>query len=110
MLTVNAWTWLLQRVSAVLLLFLVGFHIWRLHMSKIITLNLVISRSELLIFIMLDLLLLAVGMFHGMNGLYAVLVDFGLKKNVATITIISLCTVSIVSLGVGGYALLQLIS
>ncbi|MFC2041295.1 hypothetical protein ACFLTY_03100 [Chloroflexota bacterium] len=106
----NAWAWLLQRVSAVLLFLLVGFHIWRLHIDKILTLNLVTSRVELLIFIMLDLLLLAVGMFHGMNGLYAVLVDFGLEKNVVTITVISLCTVSIVLLGIGTYALLQLIS
>ena len=106
----NAWIWLLQRISAVLLLFLVGFHIWRLHIDKIIMLNLVTSRFELLLFVVLDFLLLAFGIFHGMNGLYAVLADFGLKKNVATIIIISMCTVSIVLLGVGMYALLRLTS
>jgi succinate dehydrogenase/fumarate reductase cytochrome b subunit len=78
-------------------------------MNKIITLNLVASSSELLIFIVLDLLLLTVGIFHGLNGLYAVLVDCGLNKNAATFTVISLCTLSVVLLGVGSYALLQLI-
>ena len=106
----NAWAWLLQRVSAVLLLFLVGFHIWRLHINKIIALDFGISRFELLIFVTLDILLLAIGIFHGTNGLYAVLVDFGLKKKAATITIVSLCTVAIVLLGIGVYALLQLVS
>lgn len=104
----NAWTWLLQRISAVLLLFLAGFHIWRLHIDKIIALNLATSRFELLIFVVLDSLLLVFGILHGMNGLYAVLVDFGLKKNVATITVISMCTAGIVLLGVGIYALLLL--
>lgn len=106
----NAWTWLLQRVSAILLLFLVGFHIWRLHMAKIITLDVMIPRAEVLIFIVLDLLLLIVGIFHGLNGLYSVLVDLGLKEKAAVSTIISLGMVGIGCLGVGGYALFQFIS
>ncbi len=105
----NAWAWLLQRVSAVLLVFLAGFHLWRLHMAKIITLSILTSRSELLLFVVIDLLLLAFGLFHGLNGLYAVLVDLGLKRKPATSTVISLCIVGAVSLGLGGYALLQLI-
>jgi len=106
----NAWTWLLQRVSAILLLSLVGFHIWRLHMAKIITLDVMIPRAEVLIFIVLDLLLLIVGIFHGLNGLYSVLVDLGLKEKAAVSTIISLGMVGIVCLGVGGYALFRFIS
>lgn len=106
----NAWTWLLQRVSAILLLFLVGVHIWRLHMAKIVTLDVVIPRSEVLIFIVLDLLLLIIGIFHGLNGLYAVLVDFGLKGKTAVATIISLGMVGIGCLGVGSYALVQFIA
>ncbi len=99
----------MQRVSAILLVFLAGFHLWRLHMAKIITLSILTSRWELLLFVVLDLLLLAVGLFHGLNGLYAVLVDLGLKKKSATTAAISLCIVGIVSLGLGGYALLQLV-
>lgn len=106
----NAWTWLLQRVSGILLLFLVGFHIWRLYMAKIVTLDVMIPRAEVLIFIVLDLLLLIVGMFHGLNGLYSVLVDLGLKGKAAVATIISLGMVGIGCLGVGGYALFQFIS
>lgn len=106
----NAWTWLLQRVSAILLLFLVGFHIWRLHMAKIITLDVMIPRAEVLIFIVLDLLLLIVGIFHGLNGLYSVLVDLGLKGKAAVSIIISLGMVGIGCLGVGTYALFQFIS
>lgn len=105
----NAWTWLLQRVSAILLLSLVGFHIWRVHMAKIITLDVMIPRAEVLIFIVLDLLLLIVGIFHGLNGLYSVLVDLGLKEKAAVSTIISLGMVGIGCLGVGGYALFRFI-
>lgn len=79
-------------------------------MAKIVTLDVMIPRSEVLIFIVLDLLLLTVGMFHGLNGLYSVLVDFGLKGKAAVATIISLGMVGIGCLGVGGYALFQFIS
>ncbi|MFQ6122285.1 MAG: hypothetical protein ACE5LA_04415 [Dehalococcoidales bacterium] len=106
----NAWTWLLQRVSAIFLLSLVGVHIWRVHVARITTLDVVILRSELLIFVVLDLLLLVVGIFHGLNGLYSVLVDLGLKDKAAVATIISLGMAGTGCLGVGGYALFRFIS
>ncbi len=79
-------------------------------MAKIITLDVMIPRAEVLIFIVLDLLLLIVGIFHGLNGLYSVLVDLGLKGKAAVSIIISLGMVGIGCLGVGGYALFQFIS
>jgi len=90
--------------------FLLGVHFWRLHVARIITLDVMVPRSEVLIFIGIDFLLLIVGISHGLNGLYAVLVDFGLKKKAAVATIISLGMVGIVCLGVGGYALFQFMS
>lgn len=90
--------------------FLLGFHIWRVHVFRIISLDVVISRSELLIYIVLGLLLLIIGILHGLSGLYAVLVDFGLKGKPAVATIISLGMVGIVCLVVGGYALLRFMS
>ena len=79
-------------------------------MAKIITLDVMIPRAEVLIFIVLDLLLLIVGIFHGLNGLYSVLVDLGLKGKAAVSTIIALGMVGIGCLGVGTYALFQFIS
>ena len=106
----NAWTWLLQRVSAVLLLCLIAIHLWRLHVAKIVVLDVVESRFDLWSIILLDLSLLTVGMFHGLNGLYAVLADFGLQGKAATVTVISLCTVFAGFLAVGTYALFQFIA
>ncbi len=105
----NGWTWLLQRVSAVLLLGLVVVHLWRLHVSNV-TLDIVESRFDLLGIIVLDLMLLTVGLFHGLNGLYAILADFGLKGKAAAVTIISLFTIFLGFLAVGAYALFQFIS
>jgi succinate dehydrogenase / fumarate reductase membrane anchor subunit len=67
-----AWTWLLQRVSGVLLILLVGGHLWVEHFQQpgqLIRYQGVLARLQQGLFQVLDLGLLVVVVFHGLNGL-----------------------------------------
>jgi succinate dehydrogenase / fumarate reductase membrane anchor subunit len=61
--------WLLQRISAVLLVVLLGLHIWASNFA---------TNWAFLIRAGVDISLLAVALFHGLNGVRTILLDFGL--------------------------------
>lgn len=61
--------WLLQRVSAVLLVALLGLHIWASNFA---------ANWATLFRVAIDLSLLALALFHGLNGVRTVVLDFGL--------------------------------
>ena len=60
--------WLLQRVSGALLVGLLGLHIW---VSNFTTDWAALLRAGV------DISLLALALFHGLNGVRAVVLDFG---------------------------------
>lgn len=73
-------SWLLQRVSALGLLFLLGVHFWLLHYrtpGEVITFGSVVLRLRTLTFILVDMGLLIFGLFHALNGLNAIAQDYG---------------------------------
>jgi succinate dehydrogenase hydrophobic anchor subunit len=79
---VNAWTWLLQRVSAAIILVVLGLHIWFLHFAhggQILRFADVTVRLNSTVFLILDSALLVFGLYHALYGLYAICVDFGLR-------------------------------
>ncbi len=62
----NAWTWLLQRISAFVLLIVLGLHIWFLHFAhggEVLHYSEIIKRLGAPIFITMDILLLIFGLF-----------------------------------------------
>jgi len=63
--------WLLQRITAVLLVVLLGLHLWA---SNFTTNWAVLLRAGA------DLSLLAIGLFHGLNGVRTVVLDFGIGE------------------------------
>lgn len=72
------WPWLLQRVTAVLLLFFVLGHLWIehfLHLGARITYASVAERLLHAFYVFVDLGLLVVVVYHGLNGLGTVLFD-----------------------------------
>ena len=74
----GAWPWLLQRVSATLLLFFVLAHLWIehfMHVGARITYRTVLDRLLQGFYVFVDAGLLAVVVFHGLNGLRNVLVE-----------------------------------
>ncbi|MCS7207227.1 MAG: hypothetical protein NZ951_04730 [Dehalococcoidia bacterium] len=81
------WPWLLQRVSGVALIFLVGLHIWVTHFADIgkvvagqqeelVLFHLVRLRLQSLVFLLVDGALLGLALFHGLNGLRGVLLEW----------------------------------
>jgi succinate dehydrogenase / fumarate reductase membrane anchor subunit len=72
------WGWVLQRVSAALLLFFLLAHLWVehfMHLGQPITFQSVTTRLLHGFYLFVDGGLLAVVVFHGLNGLRNILLD-----------------------------------
>lgn len=76
----GSWPWFLQRVTAVLLVVLLAVHIAIDHFWNMSTLVLNVSNIHMrlgqLIWIGVDWSMLAVVLFHGLNGTRTVMFDF----------------------------------
>jgi succinate dehydrogenase / fumarate reductase membrane anchor subunit len=76
----GSWPWFLQRVTAVLLVVLLAVHIVIDHFWNMSTLDLKVSSIHLrlgqLIWVGVDWSMLAVVLFHGLNGTRTVMFDF----------------------------------
>ena len=81
----GTWPWYMQRLSALLLMVLLAIHIYLDHFEGVgeetsgdtlITFGDVSLRLDQLTFIVVDYLLLAMVLFHGINGARTVLLDF----------------------------------
>lgn len=73
------WTWLIQRVTAALLILFLLAHFWVTHFAipgEQITFAGVTARLRSLFFIGLDSALLATTLYHGLNGVRNVIFDF----------------------------------
>lgn len=81
------WPWLLQRLSALALIFLLGVHIWITHFADIgkvvggqqeelVLFHLVRLRLQSLLFMLVDGALLGLALFHGLNGMRSVLLEW----------------------------------
>jgi len=103
---VNAWAWLLQRISAFILLIVLGLHIWYLHFAHsgdVLHYSEIIKRLGAPIFITLDILLLIFGLYHAIYGVYAVILDFGFGFKTRVVALGLLFFAGMFSLGLGIY-------
>ena len=106
----NAMTWLLQRISAALLLVVLGIHIWALYVfntSEVISFSEARARLSSAPYVLLYVLLLFFGLFHAFNGVYTVMVDMGLKTRKTVVGL--LITLGGAILGIGLYSIVQFI-
>ncbi len=82
------WQWFLQRVSGLLLISLVGVHMWMGHFSgitdviagsqeELILYDVVKRRLAQGLFIFADFSLLALVLYHGLSGIRSVLLEWG---------------------------------
>ena len=80
--TQGVWPWILQRVTAALLLLLLGTHLAILHFVPA-NLNInfvgVVTRMQSVLYLIVDSGLLAVGLYHALNGVRNVLFDYVVK-------------------------------
>jgi succinate dehydrogenase / fumarate reductase, membrane anchor subunit len=79
----GVWAWILQRITAVLLLVLLGTHLAVLHFIPA-NLNIsflgVAARMQSVLYLIVDGGLLAVGLYHALNGVRNVLFDYVVKE------------------------------
>ncbi len=90
----SALIWLSQRVTAVLLIIFLGFHLW---LSNFTSDWAAFSRA------LVDLGLLALALFHGLNGVRTVVSDFGIGQQSRQFLSVSLVLIGIVAFVSGAY-------
>jgi len=104
---VNAWAWLLQRISAVVLLIALGLHIWFLHFAsggEVLHYSDIEKRLDTAIFISLDILLLIFGLYHALYGLYSIFLDFtsGSKERIVVLALVVMAGIGFCGFGIYG--------
>jgi succinate dehydrogenase / fumarate reductase membrane anchor subunit len=92
--------WLGQRISAVLLVLLLGLHIWAS--------NFALSWGSTLR-VGIDMSLLGLALFHGLNGVRAIVLDFGLGVQARRFLSVSLWMLGFASFLFGLYGLWPLL-
>jgi succinate dehydrogenase / fumarate reductase, membrane anchor subunit len=95
----NVWLWLFQRVSAVLLVVILGVHLWLANFGQ--------ASSSLRA--VLGVVLLGLALFHGLNGVRTVIFDFNIGVQGRKFTTMLLLLLGVVSLLFGMYGLWPLI-
>jgi succinate dehydrogenase / fumarate reductase membrane anchor subunit len=92
--------WFIQRVSAVLLIILLGFHLWASNFT---------TDWAALFKAIVDMSLLALVLFHGLNGVRSVVLDFGLGQQGRQFLSLTLIIVGIAALISGAYGIFPLL-
>jgi len=95
----NVWLWLFQRVSAVLLVVILGVHLWLANFGQ--------ASSSLRA--VLGVVLVGLALFHGLNGVRTVIFDFNIGAQGRKFTTMLLLLLGVVSLLFGMYGLWPLI-
>lgn len=75
------WPWLLQRITAVVLIYALAVHLVVTHIFNLgeLTFANVDERLESWFYLVTDFALLGASLFHGLNGLRMVLLDYGFR-------------------------------
>ncbi len=109
----GAWAWLLQRITAVLLLGLLGIHIGVLHFIRPegdITFASVHVRLATLLYMGVDYSLLGIVLYHGLNGARNVLLDFTFGQRAQTAISMVLLLIGLVAFAYGAWGLTPFIT
>ncbi|OGW50909.1 MAG: hypothetical protein A2Z50_07540 [Nitrospirae bacterium RBG_19FT_COMBO_42_15] len=78
------WSWLGQRISAIIIAVLLPIHIIAVPFSdKKISFSFVSERLSHAEWLIIDILLLTACIYHGLNGLYSITIDFNPDKRIS---------------------------
>ena len=119
-LVIGFWPWFYQRVSGLLLIFLVGTHIWMTHFSglgdvikgeqeELVLFEIVKQRLTQGLFIFVDFSLLALVLYHGLNGMRNILLEWGPAARRAKGMMVGLWVLGVATFAYGAWALLAFI-
>ncbi len=102
------WAWLFQRITAVLLIVCLAIHLAATHIANIGELDMENIGARLANhgLTAVDIILLAAGIYHALNGLRMVLMDYWFTSRARALGLtIALWVVGVVALGYGIWAL-----
>ena len=95
----NVWLWLFQRITAVLLVVVLGVHLWLANFGQ--------ATASLRA--ILGVILLGLALFHGLNGVRTVILDFNVGTHGRKFVTMILLLVGVASLLFGMHGLWPLI-
>jgi succinate dehydrogenase / fumarate reductase membrane anchor subunit len=106
---IHGWAWLFQRISAVILFIVVGFHIWFLHFANLgepLRYSDIVIRLNTPALISMDVLLLIFGLYHAVYGIYTIFLDFdsGEKERVIVFSIFVIIGLCFMGFGIFGFS------
>lgn len=96
----GGWPWVIQRLTAAIIFLFLGTHIWVLHFSEpseMITLEGVAQRLGSPLFMTIDILLLATAIYHSLNGVRSIVIDFGISPGARRALSWSLVVIGIIA-------------
>jgi succinate dehydrogenase cytochrome b556 subunit len=105
---IGIWTWLLQRVTGLLLVFYLFAHLWILHYANLpnkVAFDEILARLQSPLFLVFDLMLLALVIFHALNGVRVIIIDFGISSRAQKILFWGLMLLGLAMFLFGVYAL-----
>mgnify|MGYP001579010700 CR=1 FL=1 len=106
----NALAWLLQRITAVGLVLLLGIHFWLLHFKthgEVIKFSDVSMRLHTWTLVLIDICLLIFGLYHASNGIYSIVQDYSVGGNGRRVTLWVLMCGGCVLAIIGGISLFR---
>ncbi|KQX48876.1 MULTISPECIES: hypothetical protein [unclassified Paenibacillus] len=109
----NVLAWFFQRVSGVALIFLIAVHMWSLHYAHPDvhpSYPNLIERLRTIGYIALDFSLLALALFHGLNGVRNIVLDYTSNSRLIRRWSLGLMMIGIVFSLWGGAALIKIMT
>ncbi len=102
------WPWLLQRITGALLLIFVGLHFFITHFAAEGNIDFKVVTDRFMgtsFWFHWDWILLALALFHGVNGIRAIILDFGVKHTTARFLFWLMMVICVVTFIYGYWAL-----
>jgi len=101
------WPWVLQRLTGLILVVGLAVHFWVLHFAieRPVTFDKVLERLRYPGWVLFDLLLLVAAIYHGLNGLWAIILDYAPNDLSKRVVGLVLWIVGIVTLLIGVHVL-----
>ena len=114
------WPWFFQRISGLLLIFFLAVHIWMGHFSglgavidgrqdELVLFDIVERRLAQGLFIFVDFSLLALALYHGLNGVRNILLEWRLAARRSRPIVLGLWLLGMAAFAYGAWALLAFI-
>lgn len=102
------WSWLLQRVSGLFLVYFLGVHVVAIHLArawKVDAASVIDRLQGQPLWGLFYLVFIPVALYHGLNGLWALVLDYAPTRGVRQAYLVGLWAVGVAATLFGGWVL-----